>query len=453
MSPNKQEQSERARALVLARVAEQFDDAVQLLRDMIEVPSVGPWFGEDPAVSGEGAIQALLREKLELLGAEIDEWEPDTAELSIYADGPGYFADRDFTGRPNLVGRVQTGAEPRPALMFLGHCDVVPGGEGWAGEGAFRSRILDNRIYGRGACDMKGGMAAAYAAMRAVLDSPLILGGDLSFGSVTEEETGGMGTLALVHRGHRPELGIVIPEPTSLSVAPLCRGIIWGEITITGKSGHIEIEQPAWQDGGAVDAIAYGRLLLDAIDAMNAEWATLPEKNHRYLPGPCQLIVAEIDAGTYPSAWAGSFTIRFDVQYLPAELDEFGGGGRIREQIARLVADFTAGDPWLEAHPPQITWLVDADCAETPDEEEIVTAPLRAAAALGYETVIAGVTSHTDMGLPIKAGVPTITFGPGQLSVAHQPNEYLDLDEFRRAIEIMAVTILERCGVEEVTAP
>lgn len=439
------------RAALLAAVDEHFDESVDLLRGMIDEASVGPWFGEPAEVSGEGGIQAFLRARLEAMGAEIDEWEPSADALAHHAGGPGYFADRDFTGRPNLVGTIPPqlpASDDAPALMFLGHCDVVPGGTGWTKAEPFASTLADDRVYGRGACDMKGGMAAALAAMRAVQSVGIPLAHPVSFASVTEEETGGMGTLALVDRGYRPGLGIVIPEPTSLKVAPLCRGILWGEITIPGKTGHIEIEQPDWHDGGAVDAIAYGRRLLAAVDGLNEAWAELPEKNHRYMPLPCQMNIAVIDAGTYPSAWAGSFTIRFDIQYLPAELDERGGGGRVRAQVEDMLAAFVGDDEWLSAHPPVLTWLVDADCGETADTEPIVTAPLAAMRSLGLDPIVEGVTSHTDMGLPIKAGVPTVTFGPGFLSVAHQPDEYLDLPEYKQAIRIMALMIADLCGAE-----
>ncbi|MDN3310170.1 ArgE/DapE family deacylase [Microbacterium oryzae] len=436
------------RTAILTAIDEQFDSAVDLLRAMIDEPSVGPWFGEPAEVSGEGGIQALLRARLEAMGARIDEWEPSAQDLAHHAGGPGYFADRDFTGRPNLVGTITPpSVDPEAdSLMFLGHCDVVPGGVGWTKAEPFTSTLVDDRIYGRGACDMKGGMAAALAAIEAVQRAGVELSQPLSFGSVTEEETGGMGTLALIDRGYRPGLGIVIPEPTSLKVAPLCRGILWGEITIPGKSGHIEIEQPGWRDGGAVDAIAHGRRLLAAVDELNAAWAELPEKNHRYMPLPCQMNVAVIDAGTYPSSWAGSFTIRFDIQYLPVELDERGGGGLVRAQIEDMLAAFVGEDEWLAENPPVLAWLVDADCGETADTEPIVTAPLAAMRELGMEPVIEGVTSHTDMGLPIKAGVPTVTFGPGFLSVAHQPDEYLDLPEYKQAIRVMALMIADLCG-------
>jgi acetylornithine deacetylase len=134
------------------------------------------------------------------------------------------------------------------------------------------------------------------------------------------------------------------------------------------------------------------------------------------------------------------------VQYLPVELDEKGGGGLVRAQVEQMLAAFAAGDPWFAANPPIITWLVDADCGETPDSELIVTTPLDAMRGLGIDPVIQGVPAHSDMGLPIKAGVPTITFGPGQLAIAHQPNEYVPLDEYKKAIQVMAVTIVELCA-------
>ncbi|HEY0187742.1 MAG TPA: M20/M25/M40 family metallo-hydrolase [Cellulomonas sp.] len=445
--PSRSARHPSARAAVLAAVDAQLDETVALLRELVDTPSVGPWFGEPADVSGEGPVQAVIRRHLEALGAEVDVWEPSAAALAQHAGAPGYFADRDFTGRPNLVGRLRAvPGQDSPALMFLGHCDVVPAGEGWTVCGPFTSTVRDGRVHGRGTCDMKGGLAAALAAIRAVRSVGVELVGDVCLASVTEEETGGMGALALVDRGYRPELGVIIPEPTSLQVAPLCRGILWGEITVPGRGGHIEIEQPHWSDGGAVDAIALGRDLLRRIDATNAHWATLPTKNHRYMPLPCEISVAQLDAGSYPSSWAGAFTVRFDVQYLPAELDERGGGGLVRAQVEQLVAEFAAAHDWLREHPPVVTWLVDADCGETADTEPVVTTPVAALREIGREPVLQGVTSHTDMGQPIKAGVPAVTFGPGSLSIAHQSDEYVPVAELHAAAQVMALTILDLCG-------
>jgi acetylornithine deacetylase len=80
------------------------------------------------------------------------------------------------------------------------------------------------------------------------------------------------------------------------------------------------------------------------------------------------------------------------------------------------------------------------------DTEPIVTTPLAVMGALGIDAVTQGVPAHTDMGLPVKAGVPCATFGPGQLAIAHQPNEYIPVDEYKKAIQVMALTILELCA-------
>ena len=105
---------------------------------------------------------------------------------------------------------------------------------------------------------MKAGLTAAVAALEVLRDAGIRLRGDVILASVVDEEAGGMGTLALVDRGYRAD-GAIIPEPTELYVAPLCRGIVWGRLTIPGRAGHIEMPQPHWRDGGAVDAIALGR--------------------------------------------------------------------------------------------------------------------------------------------------------------------------------------------------
>ena len=169
-------------------------------------------------------------------------------------------------------------------MMLLGHADVVSPGEGWTAD-PFAANRHDGAVFGRGAADMKGGMAAAVAALEILAAEKIRLRGDVILASVVDEEAGGMGTLAVVDRGYRAGAAI-IPEPTDLNVAPLCRGIVWGRVTIPGRSSHIEMPQPHWQDGGAVDAIALGRAFLDAIDDLNRRWADITEQASPIAPSP-----------------------------------------------------------------------------------------------------------------------------------------------------------------------
>jgi acetylornithine deacetylase len=257
-----------------------------------------------------------------------------------------------------------------------------------------------------------------------------------------------MGTLAFVDRGYRAD-GAIIPEPTGLHVAPLCRGIVWGRLTIPGRAGHIEMSQPHWRAGGAVDAIALGRVVLDAIDQLNARWAASSSKRHPLLPLPCQVKVSMLDAGEYPTAYASEMRITFNAQYLPAERDERGLGGHVKAELERFFAEVAAHDDWLQEHPLRIEWLVDADCAETPGDHPLIQTVHAAARQSGVQSQVEGWSSHADMGLLVNAGIPTVIFGPGALSVAHQPDEHVTEYDLLRATLALALAMAQWCGWDE----
>lgn len=434
-----------AQQAVADAVAAGAERTIAFLQEIVRCPSVNPWFGEPDEISREARVQDVFQARLEALGAvDIDRWEPDADALAHRADGPGYYAGRDFTGRPNLVARLPGSDAAAPTVLVLGHCDVVGPGEGWSTD-PFGGERRDGRVYGRGTVDMKGGMAAGIGALEALRDAGVRLRGDVLFASVVDEEAGGMGTLAFVDRGYRAD-GAIIPEATELHVAPLCRGILWGEVELAGRTGHIELVQADWRDGGAVDAIAYARQLLVAIEESNARWRRDPRKNHPLLPLPCEIKVAQIGGGTYPTTYADSCRIVFNAQYLPAEKDEHGLGSRVKAEIEELVRTFKPGDGWLAEHPPRVRWLVDADCGETPADAAVVTATHAAARAAGAESRLQGVTAHTDMGLVIDSGTPTINFGPGHMGVAHQIDEHVSEEQLQRATLAMALAIQELCG-------
>ena len=431
----------------ISRAADQrHEKTVALLQELVRIPSVNPYFTGGREPSREGDVQEILAGRLGHLGARIDRWEPDAGELARYAGGPGYYPDRKFKGRPNVAATLPGSGGGR-SLLLLGHVDVVSAGEGWTVD-PFAADRRDGVIFGRGTADMKAGLTAAVAALEVLRAAGVALRGDVIFGSVVDEEAGGMGTLALVARGYRAD-GAIIPEPTDLFVAPLCRGIVWGRLSIPGRAGHIEMPQPHWREGGAVDAIALGRAVLDAVDQLNARWASSPAKRHPLLPLPCQVKVSMLDAGEYPTAYASGMRITFDAQYLPAERDERGLGGHVKAELERFIADVAAGDEWLQEHPPQIEWLIDADCAETPGDHPLTQMLHAAARRAGAESRVEGMASHTDMGLLVNAGIPTVNFGPGAPSVAHQPDEHVTERDLHQATLTLALAMTEWCGWEE----
>ncbi|GAA4390602.1 M20/M25/M40 family metallo-hydrolase [Tsukamurella soli] len=431
---------------IVRAVEARAEDTLALLQRLLRTPSVNPWFGDRAEISGEGGVQQLYQQLLtELDPDEFDVWEPSAEGLAHRADGPGYYPDHVFTGRPNVVARFR-GTDPTAgALMIQGHSDVVSVGSGWTEE-PFGGARRNGRVYGRGSADMKGGMAAALGAIGALRDAGVVLRADLLVASVVDEEAGGMGTLALVDRGHIAALGTIVPEATDLNVAPLCRGILWGEVTVHGRAGHIELKRMLWQDGGAVDAIEYGRRLLNAFAERSSAWVADPLKNHAHIPIPCAIKVAQIEGGEFPTTYASSCKITFNAQYLPAQKDEHGLGGVVKRELEQLIAGFAPEDEWLRQHPPTVRWLVDADCGETADDDPVVTRTLAAAKSVGIGSALEGCMSHVDMGLTIDAGSPTICFGPGQMAVAHQPDEYISETDVLAATKVLALTIADLCG-------
>ncbi|MBA3450031.1 MAG: M20/M25/M40 family metallo-hydrolase, partial [Chloroflexia bacterium] len=382
-SPARSTVDSRLSTLVTTTASDHHEATISLLEELVRVESVNPYFSNYETPSREGEVQDILQGRLERLGATIDRWEPDATALARYAGGPGYYPDRDFRGRPNLVATLP-GSGQGPTLMLLGHADVVSAGEGWT-VAPFSALRRIGAIYGRGAADMKAGMAAAVAALEILRAADIRLRGDVIVASVVDEEAGGMGTLAVVDRGYRAD-GAIIPEPTDLTVAPLCRGILWGRLTVPGRASHIEMPQPHWRDGGAVDAIALGRVFLDAIDGLNTRWAGDPSKRHPLLPLPCQVNVSMLAAGEFPTAYAGRMDITFDAQYLPAERDARGLGGHVKAELEAFVAEIAQGDEWLRENPPSLEWLVDADCGETAGDHPLSHMVLDAARLAGAES-------------------------------------------------------------------
>ncbi len=436
--------SETARTRVLDWIERHQEDAVSFLQDLLRIPSVNPWFGENERATGERDVQAVIADRMEALGAAIEQWEPDAKGLAKYEGRPGYYPGRDFRARPNLLARI-AGAGGGRSLLLFGHVDVVKAGTGWSLD-AFGAVRRDGRVYGRGAVDMKGGIAAMIMAVEAVVRAGLTPAGDILVGTVVDEEAGGMGTLAFVDRGHRAD-ACILTEPTDLAIAPLCRGILWGRLIIPGRSGHIEMPQGDWRTGGAVDAIDKLRLFLGQFERLNADWAQ--RKTHPLLPIPCQLHAAQVQAGEYPTTFANRAELVFNAQYLPREQDSVGLGGNVKREIEEYVRYVAATDAWLREHPPTIEWLIDADCGETPADHEFVRLCADSMRRLGSRGKVEGICSHTDMGWLVRVGIPTVNFGPGDPRMAHQSDEYVEEASLLDATRMVALTMLDWCGTAE----
>ena len=362
--------------LIASATAGASDRIVATLRDLVAFPSI---VKANPNESGPGEreCQEYLKARLERIGFATDLWEPDGPALfSKYEGRPGANKGRTFEGRPNLGGRL-SGSGGGRSLMLTGHIDVVPPGplEHWTSD-PFLAVVQDSFVQGRGAVDMKGGVACMLMAIEILRDLDVKLSGDVVFTTVVDEEIGGMGSLAMVDRGFRADAGIMT-EATANRIAPLCRGILWGRIVIDGIGGHAELMPNSWHTSGPVDAIQLCRQMLDGIDILNRRWANDPSKNHPLLTLPNQVVVTQIKAGEHPASIAGRGEIVIDVQYLPSEKDVYGLGGAVKREVQGHIEAVCQADPYLRSKPARVESILDADCAEVPSDSPFVTAMRR----------------------------------------------------------------------------
>jgi acetylornithine deacetylase len=426
-------------------VAGAADRVVETLCDLIAFPSVCKNDARD-AGPGERQCQEYLKSRLERIGFVTDLWEPDGPALYAKYEGrPGAIKGRTFEGRPNLGGRLQ-GTGGGRSLMLTGHVDVVPPGprQHWTSD-PFTPVVQSRFVQGRGAVDMKGGIASMLMAVEVLKDLGIELSGDVIFTTVLDEEVGGMGSLAMVDRGFHADAGIMT-EPTASRIATLCRGILWGRIIVDGIGGHAEMAQSSWYTSGPVDAIQLCHQVLDGIDILNRRWANDPRKNHPLLGIPNQVIATQISVGEHPASIAAHGEIIIDVQYLPPEKDDHGLGGNVKREVEEHIQGVCQADPYLRRRPARVEWFVDADCVEVSADHPFVGAFQESVAACGLSPAPTGFAAHSDIGLPTALGhTPTVNFGPGDPASAHQPNERVAVADLLDCTKAIALTIERWC--------
>src|SRR4051794_28169248 len=248
---------------------------VDLLATLVAFDTRAP--GPDLGPRDEAALQEHLAGRLRAAGLDVDVWEPDAGALAAarYGFPPGYH----FRGRPQLVAR-RPGIGGGRSLLFCGHVDVVTPEpvEQWASD-PFAADVRDGRLHGRGACDMKGGVAAMVVATEVLCALDVPLRGQLVVNTVTDEESTGGGALASVAHGVAADGGI-IPEPTGLTAWLGTRGSLMPEIVVRGRAGHAGFPQEHWADGGAVNAVEKMQPVLAALQGLREGWGDRGDTQH-----------------------------------------------------------------------------------------------------------------------------------------------------------------------------
>ncbi|WP_370591338.1 ArgE/DapE family deacylase [Saccharopolyspora montiporae] len=403
------------------------DGIVRDLRELVAIPSVG---GTD----GELRSQQWCADRLRSLGHEVDHWRIDLDELTGLDGFPGQEAER--TAAHGCVGVSRGGEEP--ALVFCGHTDVVPPGDldRWPDRDPYALRIADGIAAGRGTCDMKGGLAAVFGALQAVRACGVRLRDPVAVHAVVGEEDGGLGAFATLRRGHRGK-ACVLAEPSSDTIVAANGGSLTFRLEVPGRATH---GSTSYRGVSALDKLAE---LLPALRELETRRNADPDPLVAHLDVPYPLSVGMARAGD----WASS------VPDLAVAEGRYGV--LLDEPVARAKAEFEAAvqqacvaDPWLAEHPVRVSWPGGVfTSGRLPDGHPLLEQTRDAVAATGGAAPAAvGAPYGTDLRQYAAAGIPTLQYGPGDVSYAHAHDEHVGLADLRRAAAAYAVLVLRRCA-------
>jgi acetylornithine deacetylase len=437
-----------AEDLVREQIEVRSTEVVALAEDLIRFDTtVRGEPGEPPRE--ERPLQEMLAERLSTAGAEVELWEPEPGELDQWTRQVP--AGLGFAGRPQLIARFP-GDPELPSLHLNGHIDVVSGEprSRWTSD-PFAPEVRDGHLYGRGACDMKGGVAAMVEAAIAVAGSGVERRGELIVTTVTDEEWNGAGALAVASRGISADAGIV-PEATDFEPWIACRGVLNPTVRVEGRPGHAEIPQPDWREGGAVNAIEKTQIVLDAVRGLREKWAA--EQSDHPLLAPGELIPTVIKGGEWWVSYPASCTTVVDVTYLPQQGDGDGDGAGLEREIEAWILARTEQDPWLAENPPGFTWGTNLAPAEISADHPVVGCVLGAGESVGRPGKAAALQGWHDAATFTRFGTPTISYGPAGLSndgktLAHALDEFVPVDDLVACAQALAVAAIRWCGAGE----
>ncbi|HEY0606637.1 MAG TPA: ArgE/DapE family deacylase [Herpetosiphonaceae bacterium] len=371
----------------------------QLLHDLVAIDSINPDLV--PGSAGESAIAAFIADWLRAAGLDVEIDEPSP-------------------GRPSVVG-IARGSGGGRSLMLNAHVDTV----GVAGmEQPHTPRIEGNRLYGRGAYDMKGGLAAIMIAGAEATKHDLR--GDVIVTAVADEEYASLGTESIVKRWRAD--AAIVTEPTQLQICLAHKGFTWLEIETRGVAAH-----GSKPDLG-VDAIAKMGQVLVGLEALDRSLRS--ESSHPLLHSG-SLHASLISGGQELSSYPERCTLMVERRTIPGETQAI-----VEAQIKELLVENAARDAGFQA---TLRTTFERLPFEVAADEPIVVELLRQARGiLGAEPNLVGETPWMDSAILSAAGIPTVVFGPSGTG-AHAVVEWVDLESVDRCAQVLLATALEFC--------
>ena len=428
-------------ATVLGAVEDQREALVTLTRALVACRTDSQ-SEDNPEFAAEARrCQDFIADWLSDLGADVQRWE----EPSRYP----------------VVAGVLKGSGGERSLAFNGHVDIVPVGDTtswthdpWGGE------TDSGQLWGRGAADMKGGVACALVAMRALQESGISLAGDLWAHVVADEEVVGQSTRHLLRRLPAVD-AVLVAEPTDLAIMPVEGGLVHFRIEVDGRESHagnryMTIHAGGRGDQAGVNAIEKTIWIIAALQDLERQWGN--RRQHPMLPPGFNTIMPGIIIGgpgggaegklktlSNPGTSPNYCAVEYNLWFLPGETFEV-----IRDEIESYVRAICQLDPWLREHPPRLTWKlrdIYFPPAETLPDHPFIQSLAAALEMSGHAPRVEAFTAASELAWYAEVGIPGAIFGPGRIAQAHGPDEHVDLNQLQAACASMALTAAAWCGI------
>ena len=375
-------------------------EVAELTARLVEIESINP--DVVAGGSGERAVAAVVAQWCERAGLETSLDEPTP-------------------GRPNVVA-VARGTDGGRSLMLNAHMDTV-GVSGMTDP--FTPRLDGGRLYGRGAYDMKGSLAACMLAVAGAARRRLR--GDVVLTAVSDEEFASVGTEAVA--ASLSADAAIVTEPTEMNVAIAHRGFVHLEVETRGRAAHGSRPELG------IDAIAKMGRVLVGVEQLDARLRA--NLDHRYL-GSGSVHASLIEGGQEYSSYPARCVLQAERRTLPGETVE-----QVERELGEIVERAGADDPAFTA---EARVLASRNPFEVEEAEPVVqTVRRHAAAALGMEPELVGVPFWADAALLADAGIPTVLFGPSGEG-AHAEVEWVDVADLERCVEIYLAVASELCA-------
>jgi len=415
---------------IIAEVDAAADELVSFTQDLVRMPTVNP-----PGAEYE-ACAVFLGDDLTRRGYDV--------EYIVAEDRPEHTAEYP---RVNVVGS-RRGSSGGPVVHLNGHIDVVPAGGGWTVD-PFAAVVRDGRIFGRGVCDMKAGIAAAVFAGEAIARAGVILPGAIEISGTVDEESGGfagMAHLARVGRVSHPRTDfVIIPEPLNVDRISIGhRGVYWSELTVRGRIAHGSMP---FLGISAIDRMsdvlnAVQRVLRPALSRRTTSMPVVPDAARHATINVNAIDGGQHVEGSQTPCVADRCRAVFDRRFLMEE-----GFEAARSEIADLV-DRTIGS--MSGVEYELRDLMVVEPVRTPDDSPLIGALDRSIRrVLGTPArLVASPGTYDHKHVARIAGVlHCVAYGPGELELAHQPDESCRIDDLVNATKVIALAILDLMGV------